>query len=35
MQFTYANAKHTITSENHVGQLMGAAHWEAQEGKFL
>ena len=35
MQFTCANAKHTITSENHVGRLMGATHREAQEGKFL
>ena len=35
MQFTCANSKHTITSENHVGRLMGAAHREAQEGKFL
>ena len=35
MQFTCANPKHTITSENHVGQLMGATHQEAQEGKFL
>lgn len=29
MQFTCANAKHTITSENHVGRLMGATHREA------
>ncbi len=35
MQFTCANSKHTITSENHVGRLIGAAHREAQEGKFL
>ena len=35
MQFTCANAKHTITCENHVGRLMGTAHREAQEGKFL
>ena len=35
MQFTCANAKHTITSENHVGRLMRATHREAQEGKFL
>ncbi len=33
MQFTCANAKHTITSENHVGRLMGATHREAQEDK--
>ena len=35
MQFICANAKHTITRENHVGRLMGTTHREAQEGKFL